>query len=347
MSSNLQPFDTYVLPISGTDFVRYIAALSFLAEFRKQQQLEPLKPRVIFGASGGALVAYLAMMSSFGENIQDWTFSSDMFVNRPTPFTPRLLTFTLRGYFYHRTNLTDYIAAGFVPHMLQDVEIVTGYYEMIDQGSSRSMVTIVSNFPKEHSVLRNRENDMMSNVQVVHPPEMPRTSPATEDLWRSERRAYLDSLMLFVSNALSRTTNIPYIMEPLGESGCIDYGVVSPSPRVTTRADISRSIYFVPVDIDRVGVVTGSDMLFHHYIMNDVLSLRSQFRTQKRFDNGSTSQMLTDAFRWISDLASSRYCLVIYSTAVINISFTDFDNKTIADAITMCKSKLRFLVLHD
>ena len=35
-----QPFTSYILPISGTDFVRCIACVSILAEYRKSKGLD-------------------------------------------------------------------------------------------------------------------------------------------------------------------------------------------------------------------------------------------------------------------------------------------------------------------
>lgn len=339
MAGKIDPFESYVMPVSGTNFVCYIAMISFLAEYRHKQGLKPFKPRVIYGASGGCLVAYLAMMSSFTERVEGWTFSSDMFIDRPTPITPRLLTFSLKGFFYHRTDLTDYIKEVFIPHKLQDVEIVTGYYETLDAHSSRSVIKIVSNVPLSRSVLASQGELIAPNTQIVHPPE--------GDLCElSTRKTYLDALMLLVIDILHKTTNIPFMMEPLGKSGCLDYGVVAPSPRVITNADSNRSVYFSPVDIDRVGVIKGADMIFHNYIMNDILSVRSRFEKSRLFDKQEPEESFTEVLSYITQLRT-RYCLVIYSTATVDIPISHFTDEMVKESIKACKMKLRFLVLHD
>jgi hypothetical protein len=334
------------MPISGTDFVRYIAMISFLAEYRRKRDLEPIKPRVIYAASGGCIVAYIAMMSSFTERIEGWTFTSDMFVNRPTPFTPRMLTFSLKGFFYYRTDLTDYIKENFIPCKLQDVEIVTGYYEKIEQVDLRSVIKIVTNYPPSQSVLTPQRP--IPNVQIVYPREKPELDLGVESS-RSELKSYLDSLMSLFTDALHKTSNVPYMMEPLGKSECIDYGIVAPSPRTITNADVNRSIYFSPIDIDRLDVIDDIDMIFHHYITNDIISIQNQFETSQRFTGWDVEQSFTSAMTLIQKLrlCGKRYCLLIYTTANINIPIHSFDGKMVKDGIRSCKLKLRFLVLHD
>lgn len=317
--------------------------VSFLAEYRRGRNLEPFKPRVMYGASGGCLAAYLMMMSSFTERVEEWTFSSDMFIDRPTPVTPRLLTLALKGFLYHRTDLTEYIKGAFVPCKLQDVEIVTGYYETNELTTSRLMVKIVSNFPSSRSVLVSQRMICTPTVQSVHPPERP------EGDSRVGQKAYLDELMLLVIDALHKTTNIPFMMEPLGESACVDYGVVSPSPRVIANADVNRSIYFSPIDIERLAKSTGADMIFHQYILNDVFSVQTQFKGSTRFAKPDVEQSFTAAFSLMRDLdkQQTRFCLVIYSTSIVDLPIYSFTNKMVKSSIAACKANLRFLVLHD
>jgi hypothetical protein len=336
------------MPISGTDFVRYIAMISFLAEYMKKQGLDPIRPKVIYAASGGCLAAYIAMMSSFTSNIEEWSFSSEMFIKRPTPITPRLLTFALRGYLYHRTDLTEYIKEAFIPCKLQDVEIITGYYEPVECTSKRSIVKIVSNYPQSLSALTSREPNFKPNICIVHPEEKP-AAPTEQDtdptLYRSNLKKYLDGLMLLVSDALHKTTNIPLIMEPIGESKCIDYGIVAPSPRVIAGASSNRSIYFSPVDLDRVVSSRESEMFFHQYILNDIFLLSNQFSKSKKFTKTDTYQSFKEVLTHILTLA--RYCLVIYSAVSTEIDINSFTNNTIKNSVKLCKTGLRFIVFYD
>jgi hypothetical protein len=326
---------------------------SFLAEYGSKRGLPPIKPRVIYAASGGCLASYIAMMSSFTSNVEEWVFSSDMFINHPTPFTPRLLTFSVRGFLYHRTDLTEYIKNAFVPHKLQDVEIITGYYEINECESKRSTVKIVSNFPRNQSVLATREAGFLPNVQVIHPNELPdeisaacgESGNSSVVLARSLKKKYLDDLMLLVSDALHKTTNIPYLMGPIGDSECIDYGVISPSPRLIAGASPERSVYFSPVNLERVGIISGTDMIFHQYILNDVSSLANQFKFSRSFLKTDIEKSFTEALAFIRTL--SRYCLVIYSTASTSIPIESFTDRMVKENIKLCKMELRFIVLHD
>jgi hypothetical protein len=347
-------FDSYVMPISGTDFVRYIAMISFLAEHMRRQGLDPIKPKVIYAASGGCLAAYIAMMSSFTSRVEEWTFSSEMFIRRPTPFTPRLLTFAIKGYFYHRTDLTEYIKNAFIPCKLQDVEIVTGYYETIEHNTMRSVVKIVSNYPQSRSILTSHESSFMSNVRVIHPEENPLTkyglTPASlgnESVapLRPALKKYLDDLTNLISDALHKTTNIPLMMEPLGESLCIDYGVIAPSPRAVTRGDPNRSIYFSPIDPDRIAIIKEGDMIFHQYILNDIFLLTNQFPKTKKFNKTDPHASFKETLSFISTL--TRYCLVIYSVVETNIPIESFADSMVKDTIKLCKTGLRFMVLHE
>src|SRR3989344_6753367 len=121
-----QPFETYIMPISGVDFIRYVAFISYLAEYRKANGKEPFKPKTIYCASGGCLVANIAIMSDFTSAIEGWYVSSDMFIKRSTPFTPRLLTFIMRGFLYHRADVTEHLKSLFAPYKLLGVEVITG-----------------------------------------------------------------------------------------------------------------------------------------------------------------------------------------------------------------------------
>jgi len=331
------------MPISGTDFVRYTAAISFLASYQRKCGLPPFKPKTIYAASGGCLVAYLSMMSSFTERVEDWTISSDMFVNRPTPITPRLLTFSLKGFLYHRVDLTEYVKENFVPHKLQDVEIVTGYYEMDNPATYRSTVKIVTNMPPGRSSLGGHV-PRLPNVEVVYPLE--------EQLFTGDkvvdhrvRKVYLDEVMLLVIDALHKTSNIPYMMEPLGESAAVDYGVVAPSPRVAVNGNTDRSIYFSPVDIDRTGVITGAEMIYHKTIMNDVVSLRNTFQFSERFEGHDIEQSFMGVLAGIG--GKRRYCVVVYSTAPLNIQIGHFTDEIVKVHVAACKRTLRFMLLYD
>ena len=201
----------------------------------------------------------------------------------------------------------------------------------------------------------------------VNVPQMNTVSIAT---MRAMIKADLDQIMELVIDALHKTSNIPYMMEPLGEEGAVDYGIIAPSPRVVVNGNADRSIYFSPVNIDRVGVMQGADMVFHKYIMNDVLVVRNTFQNSQRFvpsitgarppspPRSSTTPMTSSAqsIYSIEEAFSSalalmegkkRYCLVIYSTAMTSIPVNHFTDAMVKVAVSSCKASLRFTLLYD
>lgn len=341
----VQPFISFILPVSGTDFVRYDACLSILAEYRKSKGLEPLKPQVIYAASGGCLTAYKAMMSSFTSRIENWSISSDMFVDRPTPFTPRLLTFALHGYLYHRTNISEYVRSIFVPALIQDVEIVTGFYEQRNPDTYKHTVKIVTNMDKARSVFATFVPSCENIIPVFAdaPPVKPDANSTTEvkKAWKD----YLDSVVTLSIDALHKTSNIPFMMEPLGEAEALDYGIVAPSPRVITNGDPNKSIYFSPVDIDRRGELKNYQMIFHQVIMNDIACLRNSFNSCKCFANPDPLRSLDAVMSFID--GKVRYCLILYTTAMVDIPIHSFSEKTVWFYVQGCKTGVKALLLYD
>lgn len=360
-----QPFTSYTLPISGTDFVKYIAIVAVLAQYRKLKNMEPFKPRVIYAASGGCLTAYLMMMSSFTEKVQEWALNSDMFVDRPTPFTPRLMTFALHGYLYHRSNITEYIKSVFIPSMIQDTEIVTGFYESCNPSTFGHTIKIVTNMDKARSVLStfvpSRTNilpvfapdppaTMITNMGlVINPASKSINHATTPQLERSIQKEYLNSVMSLAIDALHKTSNIPFLMEPLGEAQALDYGIVAPSPRMLVNGNSDHSIYFSPINIDRQGEMYSYEMIFHQVIMNDIVALRNSFNSSQCFSGTDTMKMLDTVMQFIAQLsvANKRYCLVLYTATQVDIPVHSFGEKTVWYYIQACKSGIRALLLYD
>jgi len=321
-----------------------MAVISFLASYRRKRNQDPLKPKVIYAASGGCLIESLAVMSSFTESVEHWTISSDMFINRPTPITPRLLTFSLKGFLYHRTDLTKYVKELFVPHKIQDVEIVSGYYDLEDAQTFRSNVKVVTNYPRSKSVLSNMKKSL-PNIDLIFANETPTIDyNSLEDL--KVLKDHLDSVRDLMIDTLHKTSNIPFMMEPLGESSSVDYGVVAPSPRIVVNGNIDKSMYFCPVNIDRIGKIKDYDMIYHKTIMNDVLSIQNTFKNSKRFDSHDMDKSFEAALSVIKTL-QTRYCLVIYSTFTSNIPINHFTDDMVKLAVTSSKNNIRFLLLHD
>lgn len=340
-----QPFTSYTLPISGTDFVKYDAILAVLAQYRKSKNLPPFKPRVMYVASGGCLTAYKLMMSSFTEKVQEWSINSDMFVDRPTPFTPRLLTFALQGYLYHRADITEYSKSIFIPGMIQDVEIVTGYYEKCNPDTFKHTVKIVTNMDKSRSVLSTFVPPA-SNIIPVFAPDRPNISSMPMEQQKKTVKEYYASVMSLSIDALHKTSNIPFMMEPLGEAQALDYGIVAPSPRTLVNGSNDHSIYFSPVNIDRHGEMVSYEMIFHQVIMNDITALRNTFNASQTFTDTDNMKLIDAVMQFIARL-TGRYCLVLYTTTQVDIPIHSFSEKTIWYYTQACKSGIRALLLYD
>ena len=110
MSDN--PFRSvdFIVPVSGIDFIKYISFFTVL---------EGIKPRTIVCASGGCMVSYIAMMSSFTTSIRNWKINSEMFMHKKVGYIPRLLNLLLFGALYDRTDITSFAREHFVASKLK------------------------------------------------------------------------------------------------------------------------------------------------------------------------------------------------------------------------------------
>lgn len=300
-------FTSYVLPISGTDFVRYIAFYSVLAE-------HGIIPQRIYCASGGCLASYLAMMSSFTKQIEHWDITSTMLIEKTTPFKFRTMTYILNGYLYRRPDLNEFIKEAFIPAKMRDVEIISGYYR-----SEEKKVVISTNLSEMNSSLSQIDSSRLAkwDIQFTYGP------------------SDMNDLMKYTHDVIRRTSNIPYLLES-DDRDSIDFGVIAPSPRLLLNVDPHQSIYFSPIDITADYSTSLMNSIFHRMILNDIIMIENQFDTRKDFDD------LIKAFEYIH--TKVKYVLIIYTKSDIVIPITNFGKKQIQTSIIHAKSLLRYTV---
>lgn len=313
-------FENFILPISGVDFVRYIAIFSMLSEYG-------IKPAKIYCASGGCLAAYLGMMSSFTSNVELWNFDSNMFVKRPTPITPMLLTFAIRGYLYHRQNIDNFTKKNFIPSKLLDVEIITGYFETKDNSNR---IVLTTNYPRSRSSL---SEDNITNIGT----NMCLKHPKSESDF-ANRIDYLDYLMDFCIDSVSKTSNIPYLVNAIGDEKSVDFGVVSPSPMIYANAEINKCIFFSPIDIDDLTSDSMYQIFFHNLILKDVYCLKQNYPNMIKKDN------FQDVIDFLED--KSHYFIVIYTRNKVNLNILKFTFTDYHKAIQDCKSEIKTLIFY-
>lgn len=323
-------FENYFLPISGIDFVRYVAIYSVLSDFG-------LRPKVIYSASGGCLASYLAMMSSFTKSVENWKFNSDMIFRKIPLGDPRVLTFVLNGYFYRRRNLIDYIRNNFIPKKLQDVEIITGFFE---NHENTQRINICTNYSKNTSSIKSFDESSFigHNMTITYAPVV-------------ETKEDYEKLLSHISGSIHKTTNIPYVIEPLGKNKAIDFGIVAPSPRSILRADLRKSIYFSPIDIENIDIKSGYSTVFHHFILKDILSISENFpeiiemKSGKQIPGKVYLNSIADVMNFINERCEA-YCLVLYSRYNVDIKITSFKENEISDAMKNCKDTLSFKLFY-
>lgn len=322
MTTNI--FENYILPISGIDFVRYNAIFSLLSEYN-------IKPTRIFSASGGSLSSYCAMMSNFSKSIENWNFNSQMFIRKLTPITPRLFTFLMHHFFYHRQNIDDFVNKTFLPSRLEDIEIISGFYEQGEVDSPNTTCVLTTNFPQTTSHLNtiNASEYLGGNLRIDY--------PKPESTF-SNRREFLDYLMKFCTDSIYKTSNIPYLLEPFGKERACDFGIISPSPRILAKANIKKTIYFSPINIEN-NKKTGYSLVFHQMIMKDILTIEQSFTSRQNFLN---FQLVLDQIATIQE-----YCLLIYCDYNFDFLITDFDNKLINKHLRECKNRIKFVLFYN
>lgn len=323
-------FENFILPISGIDFVRYMAIFSILSEYN-------IKPTKIFCASGGCMASYSAMMSSFSVSVENWNFNSEMFIKKATPITPRLITFFMNSYLYHRQNIDEHVRKNYIPSKLRDVEIVTGYFEQgvknyTTNEKSETKIILTTNFSRNNSCLNQISPDeyLGKNLEVKFPKE------ETDFL---NKKDFLDYLMGFCSDAIYKTSNIPFLLEPLGKERAIDFGIISPSPRILAGANMKKTIYFCPINIKN-NKKENYEILFHQIIMKDILTIEKEFSSKNlNFDS------IVLVLQFLQ--TKSEYCLIIYCDYDFDISLTNFNQYDIKRHLDGCKRKIKFVVFYN
>ena len=316
----MQPFDTYVVPISGKDFVRYIAIYSILSE-------ENIKPNLILCASGGCFVSFMALMSDFTNQIENWLINSSLFIHKAVPFFPRLLTFSLHGHLYRRPDITEYVRNRFVPAKIDNAEIITGYFELSEQQSN-----FINIFEKRQTSIistnKSENNSILKDVDFKVKNFKKEFLGDIEDL---EKR--LDSVIQVCEN----TTNIPFMTRPLGPNKAVDFGLISPSPTTFIRSKIKKSVYFSPIDIDSNILRNYREMFFKNYIINEMVKLIDKFENYKYFPN------LKNVLDFLKTLPNeAEYCLVIFSTNDPKITLTSFQVSEVQHNVKIAKETMKF-----
>jgi hypothetical protein len=335
----MQLFDAYIMPISGVDFVRYIGFISYLSEYCKNRGRETFKPTVIYCASGGCLTAYMALMSDFSSNVENWEISSKMFIRRPTPYTPRLLTLTLKGFLYHRMDTSKFLKEVFVPSKLLDVEIITGFYENGKTDQDEHKICIVTNKPREYSSIQDF-NPPTPTIHVTYADPYPDDFfDLNPDKALQSRKSYLDKLMETSLGAMHNTSNIPFVASPRGENKAIDFGIVSPTTRIITNAIINKGIYMSPINIDKKDCLNAFSAIFHNILLNDYIVLKNTFEQERDFPN------MDLVLSFLPGCA--RYCLVLYTASEVDIDIESFTCQDAKRFIIRSKNTVRIRLLFD
>lgn len=303
-------FTKFVLPISGTDFVRYMAFYSILSDFG-------IKPNQIYCASGGCLASYIAMMSSFTKQIEEWNVSSDMVMEKTTPFKMRLVTYITSGYLYRRPDMYEYLTKTFVPAKMRDAEIISGYYK-----TEERKVVITTNMTSAQSSIGSEQRDRLSSWHIDF-------SYAPENM---------DELMRHTCNTIRRTSNIPYLLES-DDRGSVDFGVIAPSPVVLLNIDPNRCVYFSPIDLEIDKSHSLAQSIFYRMIMNEVIGIENRFTSKQRFRG------INEALQYA--YTKSRYALVIFTQADIRIPIDNFNSSKVRESIEQTKASIGFYVFYD
>jgi predicted acylesterase/phospholipase RssA len=292
---------TYVIPISGVDFVRYVAFFTTLSK-------TSLRPKRMVSASGGCMISYLAMMSSFTDTIENWNISGKLFAYKPIPLVPRMISFLFTGSLYRRPNIDEYITKLFVPSKLKDVEIITGYYS-----NTLGKIVLSSNFHPEMSEL-NSSNFDVTNVATEH----------------------CNGDLMHILRSIEATTNIPYLLPPLGNKASIDYGVHSPSPLTFMKHctnKLKQVIYFAPINIEKTHSKDFTVLLFINDIHTEITRLSAGYNHFTDYRDMSFVPSL---------ISLESFLLVVYTTVDVNLSVVNFDSFQAKTMIETIKRDVRF-----
>jgi hypothetical protein len=309
----------FILPISGTDFVRYVSIYSRLSEIN-------LKPNVILCASGGCIASYIAMMSSFTSNVEKWFFSPEMFIKKSTPVTPRLLTMALNGYFYRRQDIDDYMRKLFTYKKIQDVEIISGYFET---KAEKSRIIIGTNYREKDSFLKGNTINVMKSINFLYQREKKETESDKD---------YLSEVMNNSLDIINKTTNIPILIEPLGENESVDFGIVSPSPMDFVKTLNGKVFYFSPINLDKDKEDSLYKSYFRNLIIKDICIIKQKYKVQKDITDLMEFKNFYDS--------TSNFSVVIYVSCDIDLNIESFTYDEFERAIKLTKSYVKFMVFY-
>lgn len=312
-------FKNFVLPISGIDFVRYIAIFSELSKYN-------IIPEKIYCASGGCLTSYIAMMSSFTKTIENWKFNSEMFIKSPTPITPKMLTFALNGFFFYRQNINNHVKKLFVLSKLQDVEIITGYYETVN---NINRIVITTNLTEEFSSIDKNYVSKCSN-NIVKFPIFPS---------QTNKKENLNYLFDFCLDSMYKTSNIPFLIQSIGDQKAIDFGIVAPSPFFIVNSTMDKTIYFAPINIDKNEKISTYEIIFYNIIRKDIFFIEKQYGLEKKFTS------MQNVLDFIVNIP--KYTLIIYICCDFTISLENFNSKEISKQIDICKENISYKLFYD
>lgn len=310
----------FILPISGIDFVRYIAIYSKLSEIN-------LKPDTIFSASGGCIASYVAMMSNFSSSIENWRFNPDLFIRKLTPISCRLLTLTMNGFLYRRSDITEYIQKEFAFQKIQDVEIISGYFEIIDK---KNQITIDTNYTLRNSYLKPENLVNISNLVKIN---------YSRDQRNNEPRSnYLKQILDESTETICKTSNIPLFLEPIGETKAIDFGIVSPSPVDFVKNISGRIIYFSPTNMSNIKEASIYSTYFKNLIIKDIAIMKQNFTHETKFEDAIDFKTFFDSH--------DDFFAVIFCDCEINLALESFTSEQFHNNMLACKEKIKFLVFH-
>lgn len=313
----------FILPISGVDFVRYIANYSVISEIG-------VKPNLIICASGGCIASYVAMMSNFSSTVENWKFNSGMFIKKSSPISPRILTFSLQGYLYHRENITDFITKEFAFQKIQDVEIISGCFDHIH---GNNQITLETNYPESRSFMNN--SNLINPVGASSLVRIRYSREKTDE----SNRDYLKEILQNSIESIYKTSNIPIMMKPFGEKESIDFGIISPSPRNFIRLRNKKIFYFSPVNIGNIKRNSLYSDCFKNMIISDIANIESQYSSK------TTLNTITDVKNFYD--THEDFCVVFFNDCQTNLEIDSFDSNEFYQNMLECKKSLKFLAYYN
>jgi hypothetical protein len=300
---------TYISPISGIDFVKYVMFYSKLA-------CTPIRPKRIICASGGCMVSNMARMSDFSTNVEKWRITSGMFAYKPLPI-PRLFYLLVTGSLYKRPNIDEFIITNFIPSKLRLTEIITGSYS-----TKQGRVVLSTNFDSQRSEL-NETNFDLTAVSVEHN----------------------DYDLVKVLRSIEATTNIPFLLPPLGDEKLVDYGIHSPSPLTFIRGRnsmnsgnnnslLNQVVYMSPINVEKTYHEDTRTLMYMNTIHTEISRLTSDFSTYETFTDYSFLEKVP--------LDNTRFLLLIYTTYEIELTIVDFKPEDVFVSLERMRNLVKY-----